>query len=106
LRRWVESPSHGAGGPEWCETHLASWVNVAGTLLGVPKAMAALLSGEMRDTVEINQAAVYLLERVFSRSERAKLFRSWAGAVRISFPSSRRGEEILTRRGAGWNRRR
>jgi phospholipid:diacylglycerol acyltransferase len=43
--------------------------------------MAALLSGEMRDTVEINQAAVYLLERVFSRMERAKLFRSWAGAV-------------------------
>jgi len=43
--------------------------------------MSALLSGEMRDTVEINQAAVYLLERFFSRSERAKLFRSWAGAA-------------------------
>jgi len=43
--------------------------------------MSALLSGEMRDTVEINQAATYLLERFFSRSERAKLFRSWAGAA-------------------------
>lgn len=50
-------------------------------MLGVPKAMSALLSGEMRDTVEINAAGVYLLERFFSRSERAKLFRSWAGAV-------------------------
>ncbi|GAA5859636.1 hypothetical protein JCM8547_006173 [Rhodosporidiobolus lusitaniae] len=79
--KWVESPSFGAGGPDWVDTHIASWVNVAGTLLGVPKAMAALLSGEMRDTVEINQAAVYLLERVFSRQERAKLFRSWAGAA-------------------------
>lgn len=48
---------------------------------GVPKAMSALLSGEMRDTVEINQAAVYLLERFFSRSERAKLFRTWAGSA-------------------------
>jgi hypothetical protein len=26
---------------------LSSWVNIAGTLLGVPKAMAALLSGEV-----------------------------------------------------------
>lgn len=50
-------------------------------LIGVPKAMSALLSGEMRDTVEINQAAVYLLERFFSRSERAKLFRTWAGSA-------------------------
>lgn len=46
--------------------------------------MSALLSGEMRDTVEINAAGVYLLERYFSRGERAKLFRSWAGAVRPS----------------------
>lgn len=43
--------------------------------------MSALLSGEMRDTVEITAAGVYLLERYFSKSERAKLFRSWAGAV-------------------------
>jgi phospholipid:diacylglycerol acyltransferase len=42
--------------------------------------MSALLSGEMRDTVEINAAGVYLLERLFSRAERAALFRSWAGA--------------------------
>lgn len=48
---------------------------------GVPKAMSAILSGEMRDTVEINAAGVYLLEKLFSRSERANLFRSWAGAA-------------------------
>jgi hypothetical protein len=35
----------------------------------------------MRDTVELNPAGVYLLERFFSRQERAKLFRSWAGAA-------------------------
>ncbi|GAA5903261.1 hypothetical protein JCM8208_002257 [Rhodotorula glutinis] len=79
--KWVESPEHGKGGPDWVERHVSDWVNVAGTMLGVPKAMSALLSGEMRDTVEINQAATYLLERFFSRSERAKLFRSWAGAA-------------------------
>lgn len=54
---------------------------IAGTMLGVPKAMSALLSGEMRDVVELNAAAVYLIEKFFSRSERAKLFRSWAGSA-------------------------
>lgn len=43
--------------------------------------MSAILSGEMRDTVEINAAGVYLLEKLFSRAERANLFRSWAGAA-------------------------
>lgn len=42
--------------------------------------MSALLSGEMRDTVELNPAAIFLLEKFFSKHERAKLFRSWAGA--------------------------
>lgn len=101
--KWVESPDYGRGGPAWVENHISDWVkddtvtmcclvcsqemvhslqvNIAGTMLGVPKAMSALLSGEMRDTVELNAAGVYLLEKFFSRSERAKLFRSWAGAV-------------------------
>ncbi|KAM0793391.1 hypothetical protein ACM66B_000844 [Microbotryomycetes sp. NB124-2] len=78
--KWVENPEYGRGGNDWVETHVADWVNIAGTLFGVPKAMAALLSGEMRDTVEINAAGVYLLEKFFSRQERAKLFRSWAGS--------------------------
>ena len=42
--KWVESPDHGNGGPDWCEQHIAGWANIAGTLLGVPKAMAACVS--------------------------------------------------------------
>lgn len=56
--KWVESEPDaygfgGGGGNDWVEKHLEAWVNVAGTLLGVPKAMTAFMSGEMRDTVEI-----------------------------------------------------
>lgn len=58
-------------------------MNVAGTTLGVPKTLAALLSGEMRDTVELNPAGVYVLEKLFSRKERAALFRSWAGSAAL-----------------------
>ncbi|GAA5888949.1 hypothetical protein JCM16303_004681, partial [Sporobolomyces ruberrimus] len=79
--KWVESPVGGNGGPDWVNKHVSDWVNIAGTLLGVPKAMSALVSGEMRDTVEVNIAGAYLLEKFFSRSDRAKLFRSWAGAA-------------------------
>ncbi|GAA6018214.1 hypothetical protein JCM11491_005636 [Sporobolomyces phaffii] len=79
--KWVESPQYGNGGPDWVDKHVSDWVNIAGTLLGVPKAMSALVSGEMRDTVEVNIAGAYLLEKFFSRSDRAKLFRSWAGAA-------------------------
>lgn len=70
------------------------------------KAMAAFLSGEMMDTVQMNPAGAYgaltvglsvifalilptfmlltllpVLERFFSRKERQRLFRSWAGSA-------------------------
>lgn len=43
--------------------------------------MVAFLSGEMKDTVSISPAASYVLERYFSKRDRAKLFRSWAGSA-------------------------
>jgi phospholipid:diacylglycerol acyltransferase len=43
--------------------------------------MSAFLSGEMRDTVQMSPAGAYILERFFSRAERQKLFRSWAGSA-------------------------
>ena len=46
--KWVESPVYGKGGDDWVDKHVSDWINVAGTLLGVPKAMSALVSGEMR----------------------------------------------------------
>ncbi len=60
--KWVEADSSldidgnefgGDGGSKWVETYIDSWVNIAGTLLGVAKAETAFLSGEMKDTVEI-----------------------------------------------------
>ncbi|KAL0568627.1 phospholipid:diacylglycerol acyltransferase [Marasmius crinis-equi] len=77
--KWVESPEHGAGGPDWVENHIEAYVSIAGTHLGVTKAMAAFLSGEMKDTVQMNPAGSYVLEKFFSRAERRKLFLSWAG---------------------------
>lgn len=41
----------------------------------------------MKDTVEMPAAGVYLLEKFFSRSERAELFRSWY-VNSLPFPES------------------
>lgn len=79
--KWVESPLHGGGGGNWVEDHVEAYISVAGTHLGVAKAMSAFLSGEMKDTVQLNPAGSYVLERFFSRRERAKLFRSWGGSA-------------------------
>ncbi|KAI0674898.1 LACT-domain-containing protein [Trametes maxima] len=79
--KWVESPEHGKGGPDWVENHIEAFISIAGTHLVQAKAMAAFLSGEMKDTVQINPAGAYVLERFFSRKERQKLFRSWAGSA-------------------------
>ncbi|KIM23021.1 hypothetical protein M408DRAFT_332589 [Serendipita vermifera MAFF 305830] len=38
-------------------------------------------AGEMKDTVSVGPAASYVLERYFSKRDRAKLFRSWAGSA-------------------------
>ncbi len=81
--KWVEAtgPGYGNGGADWVERHVEAFSSIAGTFLGVPKAMSALLSGEMRDTVELPPAAAYVLEKFFSRQERARLFRNWPGSA-------------------------
>ncbi|WVW84254.1 hypothetical protein I302_106284 [Kwoniella bestiolae CBS 10118] len=84
--KWVESDPKengfgGGGGAAWVDENIESWVNVAGTMLGVSKAMTAFLSGEMRDTVELHPAGSWVLEKFFSRRERAKLFRRWPGST-------------------------
>ncbi|KAH9828727.1 phospholipid:diacylglycerol acyltransferase [Rhodofomes roseus] len=79
--KWVESPEHGNGGPTWVEDNIEALVTIAGTHLGVVKAMSAFLSGEMKDTVQVHPAGAYVLERFFSRKERQTLFRSWAGSA-------------------------
>ncbi|OCF30537.1 phospholipid:diacylglycerol acyltransferase [Kwoniella heveanensis BCC8398] len=86
IENWVESdPTEngfgGGGGAAWVEENVESWINIAGTMLGVSKAMTAFLSGEMRDTVELHPAGSWVLEKFFSRRERAKLFRRWPGST-------------------------
>ena len=80
---WVQHKDGGNGGKHWVRDHIRSYVNIAGPLLGVPKALAAFISGEMRDTVLQQPIAEFILEKFFSRRERAELFRSWGGLASL-----------------------
>ena len=76
---WVEAKGHGNGGPKWVNDHIEAWINISGCMLGALKDVPAVLSGEMRDTVQLNAFAVYGLEKFLSRQERAEIFRAMPG---------------------------
>ncbi|KAI5363581.1 putative lecithin:cholesterol/phospholipid:diacylglycerol acyltransferase, alpha/Beta hydrolase [Septoria linicola] len=77
--RWVEAEGYGNGGDSWVNDHIESWINISGCMLGALKDVPAVLSGEMRDTVQLNAFAVYGLEKFLSRNERAEIFRAMPG---------------------------
>lgn len=76
---WVEADGYGNGGPGWVEAYIDSWINISGCMLGAAKGVPAVLSGEMKDTAQMNAFAVYGLEKFLSRHERAELFRAMPG---------------------------
>jgi len=77
--KWVEAEGHGNGGPAWVDSYVDSWINISGCMLGALKGMPAVLSGEMKDTAQLNAFAVYGLEKFLSRAERAEIFRAMPG---------------------------
>ncbi|KAI3396032.1 hypothetical protein diail_528 [Diaporthe ilicicola] len=76
---WVASEQGGRGGDSWVEEHVEAWINVSGCMLGALKDIPAVLSGEMKDTAQLNAFAVYGLEKFLSREERAEMFRAMPG---------------------------
>ncbi len=76
---WVQSPEGGKGGSDWVEKYVGSWINISGCMLGALKGLPAVLSGEMKDTAQLNAFAVFGLERFLSREERAEIFRAMPG---------------------------
>ena len=76
---WVEAEGHGGGGSGWVDTFVGSWINISGCMLGALKGLPAVLSGEMKDTAQLNAFAVYGLEKFLAKEERAEIFRAMPG---------------------------
>lgn len=79
--KWVEAkgPHYGNGGNRWVNDHIGAFVDISGSVLGTPKTIPVLISGEMKDTVQMNQLAIYGLEKFFSRKERVDMVRTFGG---------------------------
>jgi phospholipid:diacylglycerol acyltransferase len=75
--QWVTSPYGGNGGVDWVDKHIESFVNIGGALLGVPKTLSTLLSGEMKDTADLNSVLGYIKENLVSNLDLLRLFRSF-----------------------------
>lgn len=76
---WVtaaERHGGGGGGKRWVDKHLHSYINIAGSHLGVPKAATALLSGEMSDLAFAGRMAT-MVESFFGRRLRRNLWSTW-----------------------------
>lgn len=76
---WVQAKGHGNGGPNWVNKNVGSWINISGSMLGALKGLTAVLSGEMKDTAQLNAFAVYGLEKFLSKQERVEIFRAMPG---------------------------
>lgn len=85
--KWVEADPKltggvgGNGGPEWIDKHIESFINIGGPLLGLPKSISCLISGEMKDTAQMGRLETYILESMLSRRERLSMFRTWVGPI-------------------------
>jgi phospholipid:diacylglycerol acyltransferase len=73
----------GNAGPGWAEQHVAEYVVIAGAMLGTPKVLAGLISGEIRDTAEMQGLQQYLTSTVVPHSSRTALWRSWGSLLSL-----------------------
>lgn len=85
--KWVEADTKetggygGNGGKNWVDKHIESYVNIAGPLLGAPKSISCIVSGEMKDTAQMGKLETYILESMLSKKERLSMFRTWSGPI-------------------------
>ncbi|OUM67458.1 hypothetical protein PIROE2DRAFT_40017 [Piromyces sp. E2] len=92
---WIQSPEGGNAGKDWVNKHIKTFIDVAGTALGVPKACSALVSGETKDTAQLGTFLSYVLEKLLSMKERVTIFKNY-GSISSMIP---KGGNII------WGRR-
>jgi Lecithin:cholesterol acyltransferase len=73
--KWVESPLGANAGPTWVDDHIEATMNVGAPWLGVPKAIASMISGEFRDTAEAGILTT-VREKILSKLGLAQFLRS------------------------------
>lgn len=87
--KWVEAPSPmgGGGGPDWCNKHIKSVMNIGPAFLGVPKAVGNLLSAESKDVAFLRAMAPGLLSSktlgLQTLEHTMKVSRTWDSVISL-----------------------
>ena len=81
--QWVSQPK--VGGRDWVSNHIATFVSMAGTNLGAPRSLPAVLSGEVTDMLGLPSTIKYLKDHFVSDRAAIEIFRS-SGSVPGIFP--------------------
>lgn len=85
---WVttdEKDGGGGGGKDWVDQHIHAYVNIAGSHLGVPKAVTSLLSGDLSDFVQTINPVASMIENFFGRKVRREMWSTW-GSIWMMLP--------------------
>ncbi|CAF1301231.1 unnamed protein product [Rotaria sp. Silwood1] len=80
--RWVTEQA----GDQWIEENVATFLNVGGPLLGSPKALSAVLSGEMKDTSVLGDLGRNILGKVIGKLTVFPRFFRALGSIPSLFP--------------------
>ncbi|WZN65544.1 phospholipid:diacylglycerol acyltransferase [Chloropicon roscoffensis] len=89
---WVESPAGGKGGKGWVDKYIHRYVNIGGPVLGVPKVIAAMTSGDTSESIWLPDFKSILSQRsILSKNGRAHWFRSMSSGS-LMLPQG--GEEV------------
>ena len=77
--KWVEAPAPywGGGGPTWVNNHIHAVLNIAGPLLGVPKAFTGLFSAEAKDIAMAREIAPVMLDNLQTLQHVMRVSRTW-----------------------------
>eukprot|EP01134_Creolimax_fragrantissima_P000514 CFRG0514T1 len=76
--KWVESDLGGKGGKNWVNKHIHATIGLGSSSLGMPKAVSALASGEMKDTSQLGILNKLIeLTKITGRHSRVQLFQTW-----------------------------
>lgn len=79
--QWVTENVH----KNWVNDHIQDVIYVGVPLLGMPKALHALVSGDTREFQELGGGFAMVVNSLFSKKTRASMWRSW-GSIFMCLP--------------------
>ncbi|ORC84296.1 putative phospholipid:diacylglycerol acyltransferase [Trypanosoma theileri] len=83
--------------PGWVDKYVAYWINIGGPVLGLPKSVSALLTGDAKDTVTLPSAVRQAFDTHFSRDLRTEVIRTWSCQTAMHpFGCDAAHEDLLT----------